>query len=144
MSNRLKEIRSEEKDLPVEQKLLRSDWMELSEIMPAIDISTKYDFNIDKSFNWNKWLEEYTPQEINQMGDWVKNQKKIDNDHSIENSSPIVLPEQLNKKQWLAYNIVKSFNEKQEQLLMIIIGTAGTGKTFTVNALTHLLKKKTL
>jgi pantothenate kinase-related protein Tda10 len=39
--------------------------------------------------------------------------------------------------QRFTYDIVKRYKE-DKQLLMIILGTAGTGKSFTVSALTKL------
>ena len=45
-----------------------------------------------------------------------------------------VLPSQLNEKQQLASKIVKNASYKQQQLLMIVSGTAGTGNSLLLIA----------
>lgn len=50
------------------------------------------------------------------------------------------MPDQLNRQQRLAYEIIKHFNEFNKQLLMIMIGTAGTGKSFTITAISYYLQ----
>jgi type I site-specific restriction endonuclease len=60
----------------------------------------------------------------------------------IENLIPSVEFTQLNDKQLFVYNLIKHFIENEEQLLMIVNGAGGTGKTFTIFAITKLLKKK--
>lgn len=111
--------------MPFEEKTVRSDWMELSETMPAIDISAKYDFIIDRTFDWAKKRETYNETELSLMIDWVKNQRMVAKDYTSENDCPQVLSNQLNQKQRLAFDIIKTYHEKGEQILMIIIGTAG-------------------
>lgn len=46
---------------------------------------------------------------------------------------------QLNRQQQFAYSLVDQFKTEQKQLLMIIIGEGGTGKSFVINAISHLL-----
>ena len=50
--------------------------------------------------------------------------------------------EKLNKYQRFTYDIVKKHKEEEKQLLMILLGSAGTGKSFTVSALTKLNERK--
>jgi hypothetical protein len=51
---------------------------------------------------------------------------------------PGVNPEDLNRLQLFTYKLIEEFKKKNEQILMILLGTAGTGKSFTVAALTKL------
>ena len=57
---------------------------------------------------------------------------------------PVVLPSQLNQRQLFVYEIVRAYKDglgEREALRMIVllIGTAGTGKSWLVNALVDLL-----
>ena len=47
-------------------------------------------------------------------------------------------PDHLNKLQRLTFNLIEEYKNKNEQLLMILLGTAGTGKSYTVAAITKL------
>ena len=74
------------------------------------------------------------------MKDWITAQKVI-NKESIEESDeelPDVSPEELNRLQLFTYKLIDEFKQKNEQLLMIFLGTAGTGKSFTVAAINKL------
>lgn len=42
----------------------------------------------------------------------------------------------------MAFKIVENFQSQSKQLLLIINGTAGAGKSFTINALSRFLKTK--
>ena len=97
---------------------------------------------INLEYDWLSHRNNYSEELLNNL-DWINKQKLCFNDTSNDEAIPIVLPEQLNCQQKLAYDIVnESINITQSQLLMLIIGTAGTGKSFTINALSRLLKKK--
>ena len=63
-----------------------------------------------------------------------------DNDDDDDDKIPIVLPDQLNEKQLLANKIVKDATIKQEQLLMIVNGTADTGKSFLAYCISNFRK----
>ena len=55
---------------------------------------------------------------------------------------PVVLPSQLNQRQRFAYEIVSAHKDglrQRKPLRMMVLGTAGTGKSWLVNALSHLL-----
>ncbi len=73
------------------------------------------------------------------MTDWITKQKiKYNITQEESNSLPEVNPSQLNKLQHFTYKLVEEFKNKHEQLLLILLGTAGTGKSFTVAAITKL------
>ena len=67
-----------------------------------------------------------------------KNPKSKDTNFQ-ENQFPPIDSSQLNEMQLFAYNLIKYFIEKNEQLLMIINGAGGTGKSFTIAAISFLL-----
>ena len=59
---------------------------------------------------------------------------------------PVVLPSQLNQRQRFAYEIVRAHKGglgEREPLRMMVLGTAGTGKSWLVNALSYLLGGRT-
>ena len=72
--------------------------------------------------------------------DFIPNAKKS---FPISRKSKDVKPELLNTKQRFAYEIVKTHFESQsdKQLLMLISGVAGTGKSFFINSIRPLLLK---
>ncbi len=96
------------------------------------------DVLVDKFYDWNRRRELYSDECVDKMVVFIKNEKAKDLDSGVS-SCPVVLPEQLNEQQLFAFNIVDYFNKKDEQLLMIMPGCAGTGKTFTTHAISHLL-----
>ena len=58
----------------------------------------------------------------------------------------VVLPSQLNQRQRFAYEIVRAHKDglgEREPLRMMVLGTAGTGKSWLVNALSYLLGGRT-
>ena len=55
---------------------------------------------------------------------------------------PVALVSQLNERQLRAYEIVRAHKEghgEREPLRMTVLGTAGTGKSWLLNAVSHLL-----
>lgn len=74
------------------------------------------------------------------MQGWIEQQKLIHHDDiENENVPPIVHRHQLNKMQKFTFDIINEFHSNQKQILMIINGEAGCGKTFVINSIcTHL------
>ena len=71
------------------------------------------------------------------MKNWLEHQIELDPGQDIlENVN--VNPNQLNKYQRFTYDLIDKFNKEKKKLLMILLGTAGTGKSFTVSAITKL------
>jgi hypothetical protein len=95
---------------------------------------------IDTSYNWLSRKDKYTSEQLSDMVGWIDRQVSLDKDSLVGNNCPIVLPEQLNKHQLFVYNIVSEFLLNDKQLFMMVLGTAGTGKTFTICALSYLIK----
>lgn len=115
-----------------------TEWMELCCITP--NIKNKFQDLMNTNYNWLQSRENYNCDELNEMIGWIDKQKVLykDNNDSESKTIPDVNPDQLNRLQRFTYEIIKEFKIKQEQLLMILLGTAGTGKSFTVAAITKL------
>lgn len=144
LSAKLIELRNNpDPDIDTEEELTRQSWMYASEMQPQNfnqdDESRPY---VDLKYDWLTHRNKYTLLELESMHNWIQIQKQMYNHNDNNQSIQIVLPEQLNIEQRLAYNIVKHHLDKNLQLLLLIIGTAGTGKSFTINAISRLLGRK--
>jgi ATP-dependent DNA helicase PIF1 len=116
---------------------MRSDWQELSEMGPQYDdLSDVFSEVVDKSF----WLSRgniWTEDELNQLTGWIDCQRSASD--FIMEDCPVVYPEQLNPLQRFAFEIIKEHELQQKQLLFILLGAAGSGKTFTIHAISTFL-----
>ena len=74
------------------------------------------------------------------MRNWIDTQKKTYLDVNDDNLTT-VNPLKLNKIQRFAYNLIEKFKKEEKQLLLIINGTAGTGKSFLISSISGLLYK---
>ena len=87
----------------------------------------------------------YTEQQIGEMPTWIKNKKEQSSNASNENFAAVNI-KTFNEMQRLAYDIVnahqKDESSEKEPLCLIIIGEAGTGKSYLINALHNLLQNK--
>ena len=77
---------------------------------------------------------------------WIKQMisQSTDSNH-IHNTTPVDIT-LLNEQQSRAYQLISTHyrNSNQEPLCMLILGTAGTGKSFLIQALAQLLHTKCL
>lgn len=144
LSAKLTEIRDDpEPEIEPENTLTRQSWMFLSEMQPQnFDPNDETVPFINLRYDWLTHRNKYSEEEISRFQNFIANQKLINNHTNNNKSIPVVLPEQLNQEQRLAYNIVKYHLEQEIQLLLMIIGTAGTGKSFTINAISRSLGNK--
>ena len=89
--------------------------------------------------NWQEDRFMYTDQQIGVMPHWIRDKKdatfEIQRVYEIEIAS-------LNEMQTLAYNMVKTHQNHNEPLRLIVIGEAGTGKSYLINSLRMLLGQK--
>ncbi len=83
----------------------------------------------------------YSTQELLEMKNFIKKCKLANsiNNNNPENSIPNVNEQDLNEMQAFAYKLVQYFIKNKEQLLLIINGEGGTGKTFLIFALSKLI-----
>ncbi|CAN0557378.1 unnamed protein product, partial [Laminaria digitata] len=85
----------------------------------------------------------FSPEDLSTGNTFVEVQRKqAGGAPPDERGVPVVLPTQLNERQRVAYDIVRAHldgDAEREPLRMMVLGTAGTGKSWLVNALSHLL-----
>jgi ATP-dependent exoDNAse (exonuclease V) alpha subunit len=90
------------------------------------------------NIHWENIKKKYTRRQLNDMPNWIVEQREIDNDIIENNNNQAINLNNLNTIQKFTYNLVDKFHKENKQLLMILLGTAGTGKSFTVSALSQL------
>ena len=80
----------------------------------------------------------YTIQEIGDMPHWINVQKNSNTLRNNPTPNPVDI-KKFNNAQMVAYQIVHDhftcISESKEQLLMIITGQGGSGKSFVIQAL---------
>lgn len=144
LSKQLKMARSEGQEEFVPPTYLRDNWQILSEIRPSSDTcETSDDIIADTNYDFSSHRNKYTTNQLKLIeNNFINFQKElVGEEDENENDIPIVFREQLNRMQRFAFDLVKYKQEKKEQLLMIINGSAGTGKSFSIFSLSHMLKK---
>ncbi|RMZ95107.1 ATP-dependent DNA helicase PIF1, partial [Brachionus plicatilis] len=138
-NNFLKELKNirEEYDPAHEPEMIATEFTELSELVPLKEIFEESPLT-DLNYDWKQRRTTYTEIQLKLMSNWIEDQKKIIN-YSDDYKCPIVFKESLNKMQRFAFNIIEKYLNENKQLLMILNGTAGTGKSFTIFAISTLL-----
>jgi hypothetical protein len=117
--------------------------MLLAEIRPSDEEDfDDYAIPVTKDYDWSQNANNYTKEELDQFPQWIQNEKIKANDHETEDAIQSVNFSQLNKMQKFCYALVNKFIKSNKQLLLIINGTAGTGKSFTISAISNLIGKK--
>ena len=111
-----------------EQEVTREEWMVLSDLHTPFDNSEQ---TPDSTHNWHLDRANYSEQQIYEMPTWIKTNKE---DYTIDEEYGVVDINSFSEMQKLAYHIVKShFDDiscEKDQLCLIIIGVAGTGKSY--------------
>ena len=132
-----------EEDAPAEAKPHnREEWMIIS------DINTPFESAIETSapsYDWHRSRLGYTEQQIGEMPTWIKTKKEQSSACHIAALEPIDI-NTFSEMQKLAYDIVNAHQQDvsndMEPLCLIIVGVAGTGKSYLINALRNLLQNK--
>ncbi len=139
LGDTLNSIRTEPAEQYFEEEITQDNWMEIGSDCQETEIDTKFENLIDVNTNWELIRANYSNEELDRMINWIKKQKTSLNLPANEtNTLPDVDPEQLNTLQRFTYDLVNVFKITSKQLLLILLGTAGTGKSFTVAAITKL------
>lgn len=124
-----------------EQLPEREEWMHLADIVPGSFINTTKEIP-QPDCNSNDWhcdRRKYPDYLIGEIPSWIKLKK---------NAFSIAIPQQnidistFSDMQAHAYNMVKAHSQcpyPKDQLLLIVIGVAGTGKSYLINAIRNLL-----
>ena len=128
-------------NLDDEERVTREEWMVISDLHTPFVDSNPAGPNVD-------WLEDrvhYSDQEISEMPSWIKSRKQECN-ANMQQEYDFVDTSTFSDMQDLAYNIIKNNAEdnsdEKEPLFFIVIGVAGTGKSYLINAIRYLLQRK--
>ena len=113
----------------------REEWMILS------DLHTPFAHSNEISQSTNNWeQDQYNQQQIDEMPTWIKRKK----DYVINEQYEVVDINSFSEVQALVYSIVNSHcNDiccEKEPIRLIVIGVAGTGKSYLINAIHNLLQ----
>ena len=126
----------------------REEWMLLSELSGGINNEEHID-NIEHSFDQEYWLDisaQYSHEELLDMTNWINTKKSTfiieSNNNDLSDECENI--SKLNVHQRKVFDIVTrhSQNNQCEQLLMIITGKAGSGKSFLIDRLRNALGER--
>jgi hypothetical protein len=155
MDLELKRKLQETRDLVREMTTLGTDdvpdlrllqWQMASAMRPVDEKSDPTVVTVDNQFDWvsNKQLQ-YSDQELKDAPNWVNDNtnKHFDSEQALR-YIPVVHRSQLNHLQGLWFDMVLDSLENDKQLLLIVNGTAGTGKSHTIAAISHAIPHNVL
>ena len=125
----------------------QEEWMLLSQLNPTFQ-NTENE-SVD-NVNWQPSVTSLTPEQLNDSANWISSiRKHYNTDHSFQHNAPIDT-NTLNDEQRLAFEIITEHHQKltteselsndHKQLLMIIYGTTGTGKSYLIHAIASQLQ----
>ena len=125
----------------------REEWMFLSEFLNTsslnIDETTNDQFVQADEDYWAKQRTQFTQQEIGNMPSWINSKKNVYvNNYISASPDEREYIEQLNSQQRKAFDLVVNHaHSNSDQLLLLITGKAGTGKSFLIDRLRYALGK---
>ena len=139
---RLEEADSE--DEPEHPEEIQDEWMQLCQLNPRFNISTETFANVD----WATSARELPSPLLRESPHWISSQRQTAESSASSpwlRQLPTIDVATLNSKQLQAYNHIKlhysqyQANQSPPPLHIIVSGTAGTGKSYLISALAHLL-----
>lgn len=138
LGQRINDARLEDLDTDHEDDTEFTDWSELAAIMPQLN--DKFTALTNLNYDWTSSRDKYSGDQILLMKGWIEKHKALlrESEENNEDQMANINPDDLNRLQRFTYNIVQEFKNQRKQLHMILLGTAGTGKSFTVAALSDL------
>ncbi|KAI3633897.1 hypothetical protein MIR68_008071 [Amoeboaphelidium protococcarum] len=143
LSEQLEEVRingllTQDQYLLDEVAYYRAEWMGLSEFLPNVAQTDEDAPQVDDNFDFNKDRANFCEVEISDMVSWLR---RVKLHADVDSHTPDVNPHSLNEKQLADFKIVSQhLRDNQPYALRLIInGTAGVGKSHTINALSTLL-----
>ena len=137
------EVDSEDEcDINVEE---REEWMYISDMMRNHDDEPNVPFQNDIEF-WREQCSEHDQTSVLEMPTWLNLQKNTFQIETGSISNDDANVKLLNTEQKTAFELVRSHmkNNDQSQLLLLVVGKAGCGKSFLIDRLRHLLGRKCL
>lgn len=129
-------------DEATEQVDLQDDWMQLCQLQPRFEPLA----NNDSSVDWSSGSRELPESDLRECPTWISSQRRQTDGISQSpwrRQLPIVDITTLNIRQQQAYNTVKYHHlrlqagQNTAPLYMIISGTAGTGKSYLISAISQ-------
>lgn len=127
----------ESDDDHVEMEVTREDWMSLAELQfsdPTLLSSVPFGY-------WDSSHTVYSSTQIESIPSWISEAKSLS---GVEQTQSLLVPchlSDLNDEQRLAVNIVLN-HDPNKQLLMMIMGQAGSGKSYVINYLRARLGRR--
>ncbi|MFO0089655.1 MAG: ATP-dependent RecD-like DNA helicase, partial [bacterium] len=133
----------------VEEEVTRKQelWQKISNMRPPIEnASPQLDPIVDKTFDWIKdTVIEYLPSFLTTAPQWIqKNSTSISNPSELLKELPVVYRDSLNERQRKWYDLVIDRYKSSTPLRLIVTGTAGTGKSHTISAISHAIPPENL
>jgi hypothetical protein len=120
----------------------REEWMIISDLHTPFQNSGQ---TPESTHDWHQDRAQYTDQQIGEMPAWIKTMKELNSTVTHEEYEVVDI-NSFSEMQKLAYDIVKKHSEdileEKDPLCLIIVGVAGTGKSYLINALRNLLQHK--
>ena len=128
----------------VEEEVTRKQdlWQKISAMRPPVENdSPQSDPIINKDFDWiNDTQLQYSASELALAGQWIqKNSTSTTNPSGLFKELPLVTRDSLNDRQRKCFDLVTECYHSSTQLLLIVTGTAGTGKSHTISAISHAI-----
>ena len=120
----------------------KEEWMYFAELQSEC-IDDLYDQDSVSDDYWLYFRNKYSIEQIGDMPLWISNQKKDLKPHTVTNTTDIYV-KNFHEAQHRAYSTVFDHyvQEAISQLLLIITGLAGSGKSYVIDGLKDLLKDK--
>ena len=132
MQNVLHNIELSIDELTEHEHLAQEEWMMLSQFHTSVTNSNAENPNST-----------YSEQDRGGMPNWIKMKKG--NSSSVTRNSQKIDTNSFSEKQKLAYDIIINHSNlpaESRSPLLVMIGEAGTGKSYLINAISYYLKKK--
>ena len=127
----------------------QDEWMQLCQLNPTFSRSLQTDATVD----WEAAARSLPPHLLRDAAKWITVQRHLSTSTSDRSSNlhnqPINV-DSLNHKQRCAYTLIQQHHtrvrtgENPQPLYMIISGTAGTGKSYLISAVSQLLGRQCL
>lgn len=122
----------------------KEEWMFMSELnIQELGTSTEYNSVLAPEGYWHNVSEHFDDVDLLSVTSWFNTQKNR-NEPSWQISSRVIDISSFSSDQLLAYHIIlKHFNSSTELPLHLLIkGIAGSGKSYVIDAVRNVLKRK--
>ena len=120
----------------------QDEWMYLCQLQPTYTTPESPDDNVD----WEEAARLLPQPLLLSCPNWIKHTKSQTESSTCRRQLPTIDIQDLNLQQRNAYDIVSTHytSNSQNPLNLLMLGTAGTGKSFLIKAISQLLQYKCL